>query len=72
MAGRGNDQRIDEAHVIAHQYRRSFFGNIVQPPLAHPVHRMDQQPHDEPHEELRHHAVDIERDCGVQYAADEE
>ena len=63
---------VDEAHVIAYQYRWTFVGNVFQATFAYPVHRMDQQPHDEPHEKLRHHAVDVKRDSGVQDAADQE
>ena len=65
-ARRGDDQRVDKAHVIAYQHRGPVLRNFFEPALVEPVDGVDQQPHQKPHQKFRHQCININCDQRIE------
>src|SRR5215475_9913511 len=69
---RHDDDRVDEAHVVAYDHRRPFLRDVLEARLVDAVHRVDEQPREEPHEELGDQPVDERRNRGVEERGEQE
>jgi len=63
-----NDDRVDEADMVAYDDAASLRGNAIEAFLVNAIDGMHQEPGQKPHREFRHQQIDVERDQRVHQA----
>ena len=54
VGGTDDEQRVHERHVIAHEQRAAFLGNVVASLDPQPIDRMRERPHKQPQQRVGH------------------